>query len=168
MVVNGMAKKNISKKEVSKKAVSKKVVVEKDNSAEKMSNKKENFEALKTTQQLTPKNKQKEVVVEVKEMDDFMKEEEVSIKRVALKIWDVVFWVLFVLLICAWIVDFFRVKTDKYPLFCISKETVEFEDGKVDKCTGLGYKVYTYDRASLDEGIEFGPFFAKMKEPDTE
>lgn len=166
MVVNGMAKKNISKKGVSKQAVSKKVVVEKEISAEKISNKKENNEALNTTQQFTPKNKQK--VVEVKEMDDFMKEEEVSIKRVALKIWDVVFWVLFVLLICAWVVDFFRVKFEKDPLFCISKEVVEFEDGTVDKCTGLGYKVYTYNRTSLDKGIEFGSFFAKMKEPDTE
>ena len=101
-------------------------------------------------------------------MDNFMSEDKVSIREVAFKIWDVVFWVLFAILACVWIVDFFRVKAEKQPMFCISKETIEFEDGDVDKCVGLGYTVYEYNRESLDSGIQFGPFFMKMKESSAE
>jgi hypothetical protein len=129
MVVNGMAKKNFSSKEISKKAVLKNEEVDKE----------------KSTEILTPKNEPKEVVKEV-EMDNFMSEDKVSIKEVAIKIWDVVFWVLFAILACVWIVDFFRVKAEKQPMFCVSKETIEFDDGDVDKCVGLGYTVYEYNR----------------------
>jgi hypothetical protein len=97
-----------------------------------------------------------------------MSEDKVSIKEVAFKVWDVVFWVLFAILVCVWIVDFFRVKAERQPIFCINKETIEFEDGDVDKCVGLGYTVYEYNRESLDNGIQFGPFFIKMKEPSAE
>ena len=162
-----MAKKNFSSKEISKKAVSKKTVVEKDENTEKITQKNEVKEVQNTTKKLAPKNEPKELVKVVKEeeMDNFMSEDKVSIKEVAFKIWDVVFWVLFAILACVWIVDFFRVKDEKQPMFCISKETIEFEDGNVDKCVGLGYTVYEYNRESLDSGIEFGPFFIKMKEP---
>ncbi len=124
-----MAKKNFSSKEISKKAVLKNEEVDKE----------------KSTEILTPKNEPKEVVKEV-EMDNFMSEDKVSIKEVAIKIWDVVFWVLFAILACVWIVDFFRVKAEKQPMFCVSKETIEFDDGDVDKCVGLGYTVYEYNR----------------------
>jgi len=167
MVVSGMAKKNFSSKEISKKAVSKKAVVDKDKSTEKITQKNEVKEVQNTAKKLAPKNEPKEVVKE-KEMDNFMSEDKVSIKEVAFKIWDVVFWVLFAILACVWIVDFFRVKAEKQPMFCISKETIEFEDGNVDKCVGLGYTVYEYNRESLDSGIQFGPFFIKMKEPSAE
>ena len=162
-----MAKKNFSSKEISTKAVSKKEVVSKDKSTEKITQKKEVKEVQKATKKLTPKNEPKEVVKE-KEMDNFMSEDKVSIKEVAFKIWNVVFWVLFAILACVWIVDFFRVKAEKQPMFCISKETIEFEDGNVDKCVGLGYTVYEYNRESLDSGIQFGPFFIKMQEPSAE
>ena len=165
-----MAKKNFSSKEISTKEVSKKEVVSKDKSTEKITQKKEVKEVQKATKKLTPKNEPKEVVkaVKEKEMDNFMSEDKASIKEVAFKIWDVVFWVLFAILACVWIVDFFRVKAEKQPMFCISKETIEFEDGNVDKCVGLGYTVYEYNRESLDSGIQFGPFFIKMQEPSAE
>lgn len=165
-----MAKKNFSSKEISAKAVSKKAVVDKDKSTEKITQKSEVKEVQNTAKKLAPKSEPKEVVkvVKEKEMDNFMSEEKVSIKNVAYKIWDVVFWVLFAILACVWIVDFFRVKTEKQPMFCISKETIEFEDGNVEKCVGLGYTVYEYNRESLDNGIQFGPFFIKMKEPSAE
>ena len=162
-----MAKKNFSNKGISTKAVSKKVVVDKEKSTEKITQKNEVKEVQNTTRKLASKNEPKKVVKE-KEMDNFMSEDKVSIKEVAFKIWDVVFWVLFAILACVWIVDFFRVKAEKQPMFCINKETIEFEDGNVDKCVGLGYTVYDYDRESLDSGIQFGPFFMKMKEPSAE
>jgi len=167
MVVRDMAKKNFSNKGISTKAVSKKVVVDKEKSTEKITQKNEVKEVQNTTRKLASKNEPKKVVKE-KEMDNFMSEDKVSIKEVAFKIWDVVFWVLFAILACVWIVDFFRVKAEKQPMFCINKETIEFEDGNVDKCVGLGYTVYDYDRESLDSGIQFGPFFMKMKEPSAE
>lgn len=164
-----MAKKNFSSKEISTKAVSKKVV-DKENSTEKITQKNEVKEVQNTTKKITPKSEPKEVVkvVKEKEMDNFMSEDKVSIREVAFKIWDVVFWVLFAILACVWIVDFFRVKAEKQPIFCINKETIEFEDGDVNKCVGLGYTVYEYNRESLDNGIQFGPFFIKMKEPSAE
>jgi len=164
-----MAKKNFSSKEISTKAVSKKVV-DKENSTEKITQKNEVKEVQNTTKKITPKSEQKEVVkvVKEKEMDNFMSEDKVSIREVVFKIWDVVFWVLFAILACVWIVDFFRVKVEKQPIFCINKETIEFEDGDVNKCVGLGYTVYEYNRESLDNGIQFGPFFIKMKEPSAE
>lgn len=165
-----MAKKNFSNKGNSTKAVSKKAVVDKETSTEKITQKNEVKEVQIAAKKLTPKNEPKEVVKVVKEveMDNFMSEDKVSIKEVAIKIWDVVFWVLFAILACVWIVDFFRVKTEKQPMFCVSKETIEFEDGDVDKCVGLGYTVYEYNRESLDSGIQFGPFFMKMKESSAE
>lgn len=48
------------------------------------------------------------------------------------------------------------------PKFCLSKETKNYEDGTVEICHGLGYKVYIYDRNDY-KGIEFGPFWIKEK-----
>lgn len=162
-----MAKKNFSSKKISTKAVSKKVVDNED-STEKITQKNEVKEVQNTAKKITPKKEPKEVVKVVKQTDNFMSEDKVSIKEVAFKVWDVVFWVLFAILVCVWIVDFFRVKAERQPIFCINKETIEFEDGDVDKCVGLGYTVYEYNRESLDNGIQFGPFFIKMKEPSAE
>ena len=59
-------------------------------------------------------------------------------------------------------VDFFRVKYEKMPIFCLSEETKKYDDGEVYRCTGPGYKVYKYDRESIS-AIEFGPFFIKER-----
>ncbi len=173
MVVSGMAKKKFSDEKTSAKAVSKKAVVKEEKSTEKITQKNEVKEVQNAAKKVTPKNEPREVVkvvkvVKEKEMDNFISEDKGSIKDSAIKIWDIVFWVLFAILACVWIIDFFRVKAEKRPMFCISKDTIEFEDGNVDKCVGLGYTVYDYNRASLDSGIQFGPFFIKMKEPSAE
>lgn len=78
-------------------------------------------------------------------------------------IFDVVFWVCFVFLVVIWVIDFVKVQQKSEPVFCISEKTHEFEDGTVDECTGLGYKVFIYKRKSI-EAYQFGPFFIKMKE----
>lgn len=70
-------------------------------------------------------------------------------------------------LIIIWIViffiDYFRARQSKEPIFCLSEQTKEYEDGTVYSCTGLGYKMYKYDRASIDASVEFGPFFIQER-----
>ena len=85
-------------------------------------------------------------------------------KRIVKKIFDVVFWVIIVGLAIIWLTDFINVKANKDPIFCISQKTHTFDDGTVEECVGLGYKVYTYDRSSFSKGRQFGPFFIGMKE----
>lgn len=70
-------------------------------------------------------------------------------------------------LVIIWIIiffiDYFRARQSKNPIFCINEKTKEYEDGTVYSCTGLGYKMYKYDRNSIDASIEFGPFFIKER-----
>ena len=73
-------------------------------------------------------------------------------------------------LVIAWIqllylffVDYFRARQSKDLLFCIKEETKNYPDGTVSSCTSLGYKMYRYNRTSVNRTIEFGPFFIKEK-----
>ena len=78
-----------------------------------------------------------------------------------------VFKVVLLAIIIIWIIiffiDYFIARQSKTPLFCISEETKEYDDGTVYSCTGLGYKMYKYDRSSVDATVEFGPFFIKER-----
>ena len=78
-----------------------------------------------------------------------------------------VFKVVLLAIIIIWIIiffiDYFRARQSKTPLFCISEETKEYDDGTVYSCTGLGYKMYQYNRSSVDATVEFGPFFIKER-----
>lgn len=86
-------------------------------------------------------------------------------KRSIIKIiWNIIFWGVVIVLAFVWIFDFIQVKNNKDPKFCIANKTHEFEDGKVEECIGLGYKVYNYDRTSLNIKTQFSPFFVGMKE----
>ena len=85
-------------------------------------------------------------------------------KSIAKKIFDVVFWVVIIGLAIIWVTDFINVQNDKDPIFCISQKTHTFDDGTVEECVGLGYKVYDYNRTSLSSGRQFGPFFIGMRE----
>lgn len=140
-----------------------------------MANKKETVvESKKATKKTTKtaskavevKKPAKEVKVVEEPMANIMEEtkETTSVSRDTLKlIGNVIFWTVFAVLACIWLVDYFRVKSEKAPMFCLNEKTHEYEDGTVKECTGLGYKIYTYNRQSLGKGIEFGPFFIKMK-----
>lgn len=133
--------------------------------AEKKTTKKAEQTAKKTTKKEVKEVETEEV--KEKEMDTSLAEEnKEEWKEIGRKIWDIVFWVVFAAIALTWVVDFFRVSDRKDPMFCLSKKTHTFEDGTVEQCTGLGYKVYEYNRASLDSGIQFGPFFIKMKQPE--
>lgn len=67
----------------------------------------------------------------------------------------------------AWIVivftDYFRVRQGNDPMFCISEETKEYEDGSNYICHGLGYKMIRYNRSCL-AATEFGPFIIKERQ----
>jgi len=74
--------------------------------------------------------------------------------------------IMVIVLIVAWIamifVDYFKARSEKPMLFCIKEETKVYDDGTVYSCTGLGYKMYKYDRKSIS-AVEFGPFFIKER-----
>ncbi len=60
-------------------------------------------------------------------------------------------------------IDYFRARQSKKPLFCITQNTKTYDDGTVYSCTGMGYKMYKYERASIPTKLEFGPFFIKER-----
>ncbi len=70
----------------------------------------------------------------------------------------IVLAVIIVWIICFFI-DYFRARQSKNPIFCIAEETKTYDDGTVYSCTGLGYKMYRYNRTSIGTNLEFGPFF---------
>lgn len=78
-----------------------------------------------------------------------------------------IFKVMVILLVIAWIaiifIDYFNVTNDKEPQFCIKEETKTYDDGTVYSCTGLGYKLFRYDRKSIS-AVEFGPFFIQERQ----
>ena len=81
------------------------------------------------------------------------------------KILNIAFWVVFALVMAIWLIDFFEVRADNDPRFCINEKVHQFDDGQVKECLGLGYKVYQYDRDSMKGATQFSPFFVKMREP---
>jgi cytoskeletal protein RodZ len=85
-------------------------------------------------------------------------------KSLLKRIWNIVFWVAFVLLLAIWITDFVHVVREEEPTFCLKTTVYEYEDGTTTECVGLGYKVYNYDRSSLAIKAQFSPFFVSMKE----
>lgn len=113
----------------------------------------------------------KEVVEEKEESKKDVKvlyteKEKIKKPHIFRTIFNIIFWLAVLVLAFTWIMDFIKVKNNEKPQFCISNKTHEFDDGKVDECLGLGYKVYTYDRDSMTKGAEFVPFFMSMKEPE--
>ena len=114
--------------------------------------------------QQSNKNVNKTTKAKVQEIMDkkeinVKEEDKKSIGRI---IFDVVFWVVICVLAIVWLTDFIKIQNDKEPVFCLAKKTHEFEDGTVEECTGLGYKIYDYNRDSID-AHQFGPLFIKMK-----
>lgn len=83
------------------------------------------------------------------------------------KIMNIVLWIVLLAWMAVCLIDFYNVHQEKDPKFCISKETIEYDDGTVESCLGLGYKVYQYNRESFS-GIEFGPFWSKDRSADQE
>ena len=74
----------------------------------------------------------------------------------------VILSVIIIWMICFFI-DYFRARQSKDPLFCLSENVKQYDDGNVYSCLGLGYKMYRYDRPSISTKLEFGPFFIQER-----
>ena len=84
------------------------------------------------------------------------------------KILSFILMIAIIILAFIFIKDYVNVTNEKDPQFCLKEVIHEFEDGTVKECIGLGYKVYTYNRSSMNQGDHFGHFFSKMLEPKEE
>ena len=73
---------------------------------------------------------------------------------------NIVIWIILLLWMGICLTDFYNTQKEKDPMFCLKKETIKYDDGTVDSCTGLGYKIYNYKRKSFT-AIEYGPFWSK-------
>lgn len=110
------------------------------------------------------KKKQQEAVkelegVEEKEIsDEFVDKKEKKQQSLISKIIWTIIWILIFVWAGMLLFDYYNVSQEKEPKFCIKKEIIEYPDGSVDVCTGLGYKVYHYERESFN-AREFGPFW---------
>lgn len=128
--------------------------------------KKKNVKQTNNTKSATVKQQKKETVKEI------YKEEKVEStkttktetgKKIAKRVFDIVFWVAIIILLIIWLTDFFKIKNNSEPVFCLSEKTHKFEDGNVYECKGLGYNIYHYDRESMKNAYQFSPFFIGMK-----
>lgn len=113
------------------------------------------------------KEEKNEVEVESTEIsDEFVdkKDKKKKVKKQSLisKIIGLIIW----LVVFAWagilLYDYYNVNQEKEPKFCLKTEIFEYEDGSVTLCTGLGYKVYRYEREILN-AREFGPFWIENR-----
>ncbi len=82
--------------------------------------------------------KEKEEVVD----EDFKDVKKANKKNPVLKVISILLWVLILAWLVVVIFDFYKVSQEEDPVFCISKETITYDDGTVDLCTGLGYKKF--------------------------
>ena len=87
-------------------------------------------------------------------------------KSVFSRIMNIVLWVILLGWMAICLTDFYNVSKEKEPMFCIKTETTTYDDGTVDMCLGLGYKVYNYKRTSYT-AIEFGPFWTTDRSAET-
>lgn len=87
-------------------------------------------------------------------------------KDILKKIFNILFWVFISILFVIWIVDFIQVKNNKDPIFCLKEETHQYDDGEVYECVGMGYKVFKYNRTSMEKQTEFGPFYTSLRTSD--
>lgn len=91
------------------------------------------------------------------------KEKKKRKRGIIARIFDLILWIVLLGWMGVCLFDFYNVTNEQDPKFCLKQEILEYEDGNVDVCTGLGYKVHKYNRASF-KAIEFVPFWVKVKE----
>lgn len=81
------------------------------------------------------------------------------------KIISGIFWIIVILLMCLWTFEFYRVRNNLKPLFCVKNVTHKYFDGTTEECIGIGYKVYDYKRDNL-YGTEFVSIFASERKEE--
>lgn len=112
------------------------------------------------------KEEVKEVVEEKELSDEFVDEKDKKKgkkkKNIIISIFNFILTIVIFGVVGMAVIDFINVNQEKEPMFCVKKEVITHEDGTVDVCTGIGYKVYQYKRESI-KGSEFGPFWIEEK-----
>ena len=93
-------------------------------------------------------------------------EEKKTKKSIFGKIVNVILWIILLLWMAACLTDFYRTNKEQKPLFTFKYETTKYEDGTVDTYTGLGYKIFHYNRATF-KGLEYGPFWSKDRSAES-
>ncbi len=83
------------------------------------------------------------------------------------KIVNIVLWVVVIAWMTLCVIDYIKVQREKDPIFCLSNKTLEYADGNVHVCYGLGYKVYNYDRDCF-QALQFGAFWTKDASLDSD
>lgn len=79
------------------------------------------------------------------------------------RILDVLIIILFIGWLYMIVTDYVKVKNGEKAVFCLEHVIYDFIDGSAEECKALGYKVYYYDRDSLNVKTDFGPFWMEMK-----
>lgn len=83
-----------------------------------------------------------------------------------MKVFTFILKVLITVAVFVWIVvvftDYFRVRLNKEPMFCITERTIDYNDGSTYVCVGAGYKTIRYNRSCL-KATEFGPYVLKER-----
>lgn len=107
------------------------------------------------------KEEVKEVVEERELSDEFVDKKEKK-TNIIIRIFNVILTIVVFGIVGMAVIDFINVNQEKEPMFCVKKEVITHDDGTVAVCTGIGYKVYQYNRESI-KGSEFGPFWIEEK-----
>lgn len=82
-------------------------------------------------------------------------------KKILSLIVNLLLWVILIGWVALVVMDYMHIQNEEQPQFCwFNQNTIEYKDGTVKECTGLGYKVINYDRSSF-KAVEFGPFWIK-------
>lgn len=82
-------------------------------------------------------------------------------KKILSLIVNLLLWVILIGWVALVVMDYMHIQNEEQPQFCwFNQKTIEYKDGTVKECTGLGYKVINYDRSSF-KAVEFGPFWIK-------
>lgn len=79
-------------------------------------------------------------------------------KSVFYRVTNFILWFVLIAWMIICLYDMYNVRKLKDPVFCITKHTETYKDGKVYSCTGPGYKVYQYKR-NCYTAVEYVPFF---------
>lgn len=112
------------------------------------------------------KEEEKEVVEEKELSDEFVDEKDKKKgkkkKNIIISIFNFILTIVIFGVVGMAVIDFINVNQEKEPIFCIHEEWTQYDDGTVELCVGVGYKVYRYNRESI-KGSEFGPFWIKEK-----
>lgn len=112
------------------------------------------------------KEEVKEVVEEKELSDEFVDEKDKKKgkkkKNIIISIFNFILTIVIFGVVGMAVIDFINVNQEKEPIFCIHEEWTQYDDGTVELCVGVGYKVYRYNRESI-KGSEFGPFWIKEK-----